>query len=536
MQHAEELDVLVVGAGFGGLYQLHRLRKLGYAVQLFEASAGVGGVWRSNCYPGARVDTHIPVYEYSMEELWQDWDWSERFPGRDELCAYFDYVDKKLDLSRDIRFNTRVTAAKFDQGSDQWIVQADGIDAPGVRARFVVLCTGFAAKRYIPDIKGLEEFQGICHHTACWPQEGVDLAGKRVGVLGTGASGVQVIQEAAPLASHLTVFQRTPNLALPMQQRTLDIASQREAKKEYPAIFQKRRETWGGIDFATNGKFALEVSAEERRAVYEESWQKGGFNFWAGTFEDILMDEKANLTAYEFWRDKTRARINSPVLAEKLAPTNPPHPFGTKRPSLEQNYYELFNQDNIDLVDLHETPIIEVTAQGVRIDSGEIELDILVLATGFDAITGGLTQIDLQGTQGETLKERWAKGTRTHLGMATAGFPNLLFLYGPQSPVAFCIGPTCAEMQGDWIIQCIEHMREKGFKRIEATPQAEELWSNHITELTNMTLLPKADSWYIGANVPGKPREPLVYPGGTPMYLGKCNESAAQGYAGFVLG
>ena len=253
MSKAKELDVLVVGAGFGGLYQLHRLRKLGYSVQLFEASSGLGGVWYSNCYPGARVDTHVPVYEFSMEDLWQDWNWKERFPDRGELCAYFEYVDKKLDLSRDIRFNTRVTAAEFDQESNQWIVQGSGIDAPGVRARFMVLCTGYAAKRYIPDIEGLEDFQGICHHTASWPQEGVDLVDKRIGVLGTGASGVQVIQEAAPQASQLTVFQRTPNLALPMQQRKLDLASQQKAKKDYPAIFQKRRETWGGVDFSTNG-------------------------------------------------------------------------------------------------------------------------------------------------------------------------------------------------------------------------------------------------------------------------------------------
>ena len=532
-QPIEELDVLVVGAGFTGLYQLHRLRQLGFKVRLFEAGADLGGIWYWNCYPGARVDTHVPMYEFSSEDLWRDWNWTERFPGWEELRAYFRYVDKKLDLSRDIRFNTRVEGAEFDAGRDQWIVTTQ--DGGGVRARFLVLCTGFAAKPYVPQIEGLDRFAGEIHHTAWWPQGGLDMTGKRVGVIGTGASGVQVVQEAAPVAAQLTVFQRTPILALAMQQRNLDEATQDNMKCDYPARFARRRESFGGFDFHASGKSALEVSPEERKAIYEASWAAGGFSFWASTFYDVMMSLDANRTAYDFWREKVQARIQDPKLAEKLAPKEPPHPFGVKRPSLEQTYYDVFNQDNVELVDLKETPILEVTANGVKTAEGEYELDLLVLATGFDAVTGGLTQIDIRGVEGLTLKEKWAKGARTHLGMASAGFPNLLFLYGPQSPSGFCNGPTCAELQGDWVVEFLKHMRDVGVSRFEATPTAEQTWKDHVEAVGAMTLFPLADSWYMGANIPGKPRELLNYPGGVPLYLQMCEASAANGYDGFVL-
>ena len=528
----EELDALIVGAGFAGLYQLRRLREKGFSVQLFEAGADVGGVWYWNCYPGARVDTHVPLYEYSSEELWRDWNWSERFPSWEELRRYFHYVDKKLDLSRDIRFNTRVSAATYDDDRKQWVIETQ--DGRVVRARFFILCTGFAAKHYMPDIEGLEQFAGEWHHTGLWPQEGVDLAGKRVGVIGTGASGVQVVQEASREAAHLTVFQRTPVIALAMQQRKFDEESQRQMKVGYPEIFRKRRETFGGFEFGPIEKSALEISSEERHAIYEELWAKGGFHFWFGTFSDVLTNEDANRTAYDFWRDKTRARINDPALAEKLAPTDPPHPFGVKRASLEQWYYDAFNQDNVSLVDLHETPIEKITAKGVQTSDEEHELDVLVMATGFDAVTGGLTQIDIHGTQGATLKQAWANGARTHLGLASTGFPNMLFLYGPQSPAGFCNGPTCAELQGDWVIACLEYMRAHGLTRIEATASAEDAWGKHVSELAEMTLFPRANSWYMGANIPGKPRQLLNYPG-LPSYLERCNESATKAYEGFVL-
>ena len=530
---AEVLDVLVVGAGFAGLYQLDRLRKLGFSVRVFEAGADIGGIWYWNCYPGARVDTYGPIYQYSREDLWREWNYSELYPSWEEVREYFHYVDKKLDLSRDVRFNTRVSAAEFDEDRNQWIIQAD--DGSVVRARFFVLCTGFGSKPYIPAFEGLESFGGEWHHTAKWPQEGLDFTGKRVGVIGTGASGVQVIQEASRHAAHLTVFQRTPNLALPMRQKKLDEETSRRMKEDYPARFRRRGEVFGGFDFDFMPKSALEVSPQERLATYEDLWAKGGFYSWIGTFNDVLMNEEANRTAYAFWRDKTRARIEDPAVADKLAPMDPPHPFGVKRPSLEQYYYEVFNQDNVTLVDLRESPIERITPKGVKTKDGEHELDILVMATGFDAVTGGLTSIDIRGTQGVTLKDKWAKGARAHLGMASAGFPNLLYIYGPQSPSAFCNGPTCAELQGELVVECLEYLRQRGLTRIEATSAAEESWRDYAIELSQAGLFTQADSWYMGANVPGKPREMLAYTGGLPAYLQKCKECAEKGYEGFAL-
>ena len=359
----EEIDVLVVGAGFGGLYQLHQLRKEGFSVKVYEAGAGLGGIWHWNCYPGARVDSHIPIYEYSMENLWEGWNWSERFPDWQELRRYFEYVDKKLDLSKDICFNTRVTGAEFDEDSNSWLVQAgDGLQ---IRAHRVVFCTGFAAKHYVPDFEGLDDFKGVWHHTALWPQDGLDFKGKRVGIIGTGASGVQVLQEAAKDAAQVTVFQRTPILALAMQQKKLDKETQLEMKKHYLDTYKLRRENFGGFDIISSDKSAMEVSEEERQEVFEASWQKGGFNFWSGTFWDVLLNEESNLKAYEFWRKKVHARVNDPIVAEQLAPLTPPHPFGVKRPSLEQNYYDLFNEEHVSLVNLKETPLKKITANGV---------------------------------------------------------------------------------------------------------------------------------------------------------------------------
>jgi cyclohexanone monooxygenase len=527
------LDALIVGAGFSGLYQLHRLRQRGFDVRLFEAGADLGGVWYWNCYPGARVDSHVPNYEFSFEELWRDWSWTERFPSWDELRRYFRHVDQKLELSRDIRFDTRVTAARFDADADEW--QIECADAHRVRARFFIPCTGFAARAYVPRLPGLEGFAGPCFHTAHWPQGGLDMTAQRVGVIGTGASGVQVIQEAGRIASRLTVFQRTPNLALPMRQQALDASSQRAMKAHYPEWFRRRAQAGGGLfDIAADERSALEVSPEERQAVFESAWQKGGFHFWGGTFSDINFDEEANRLAYAFWREKTRARIEDPVTAEKLAPADPPHPFGTKRPSLEQWYYEVFNQENVTLVDVRDEPIEEITRAGVRTASRHYELDVLVLATGFDASTGGLTQIDIRGVSGRTLKETWSRGVQTHLGLGIPDFPNLLMLYGPQSPTAFCNGPTCAELQGDWVVDCLCYLRERGLRRIEATTAAGESWTDHMAELAAGSLLSQADSWYMGANVPGKPRQ-LLHHLGVQEYLAFCRESAENGYSGFEL-
>jgi cyclohexanone monooxygenase len=527
------LDALIIGAGFSGVYLLHRLRECGFRVRLLEAGADLGGIWYWNCYPGARVDSHVPNYEFSIEELWRDWSWTERFPAWDELRRYFRHVDEKLGLSRDIRFDSRVTAARFAADTDQW--QVECADGHRTQARFLIPCTGFAAKAYLPRLAGLETFGGPCVHTAHWPQEGLDLTGRRVGVIGTGASGVQVIQEAGRISSHLTVFQRTPNLALPMQQQSLDEAFQRAMKAHYPEWFRLRALSGGGLfDVGPDERSALAVSPEERRAVFEAAWQRGGFHFWAGTFSDIGSDLAANQLAYEFWREKTRARIKDPATAEKLAPTEPPHPFGTKRPSLEQWYYEVFNQDNVVLVDLRDEPIEEITPTGVRTASRHYALDILVLATGFDASTGGLTQIDIRGLSGRTLKDTWERGVSTHLGIAIPDFPNLLMLYGPQSPTAFCNGPTCAELQGDWVADCLCYLRDNALTRIAASPAAGASWTEHMAELAARTLLPLAESWYMGANIPGKPRQ-LLHHLGVQEYLACCRESAANGYAGFEM-
>lgn len=443
----QELDALVVGAGFGGVYQLHNLRKLGYKVKVFEAGADLGGIWYWNCYPGARVDSDVPIYELSMEELWKDWNWTERFPGWKELREYFHYVDKKLDLSRDIHFNTRVVSAQYDSAADRWAVTAQ--DGTVVRPRFFILCTGFASKSYIPDYKGLDTFKGVCHHTSKWPQEGVDLKNRRVGVIGTGASGVQVIQEAGPEAAHLTVFQRTPNLALPMEQKKFDDEMRAKMKQEvYPTVFIKRKETFAGFHFDLVAKNTFDVSAEERRLFFEELWTQGGFRFWLGTYSDMYTSQRANDEAYVFWREKVRKRLHDPAMHEKLAPTIAPHPFGTKRPCLEQRYYEVYNQPNVTLVDVQENPVIEITPKGVKtLDGTEHELDVLVLATGFDSVTGGITQIDIRGTDGIHIRDKWVNGLSTYLGLTTANFPNMFFLYGPHGPTAFCNGPTCAVRQ-----------------------------------------------------------------------------------------
>jgi cation diffusion facilitator CzcD-associated flavoprotein CzcO len=529
----ENLDVIVVGAGFAGLYLLDRLRRLGMTVQVFEAGRGLGGVWYWNCYPGARVDSPGPIYQYSRDDVWRKWQFSELYPSWQELRDYFRYVDEKLGLSRDIRFNRRVNEAQFDPAHNHWIVRSS--DGSVASARYLVLCTGISTKPYIPDLPGLNDFGGERHHTALWPQQGLDMHGKRVGVIGTGASGVQVAQEAAGTAAHLTVFQRTPNMALPMRQKKLDDNTVRRMKEKYPEMFDRRTKTFAGFDYDVLAKSALEVSDDERQATFERLWEIGGFAPWIGSFSDILLNEEANRAAYKFWRDKTRVRINDPAVAEILAPTEPIHPFGVKRPSLEQNFYEIFNQPSVKLVDLRSTPIERVTRNAIKTAAGEYELDILVLATGFDAVTGGLTSIDIRGTQGETLKEKWAEGVRAHLGMAVAGFPNLLFVYGPQSPNAFCNGPTCAELQGDWIARLLDHLCQRNYTRVEATVSAEEMWRAQVLELADATLFPRADSWYLGANIPGKPREMLAFAGGLPAYMAKCRESAERGYEGFAI-
>lgn len=528
-----DLDALVVGAGFSGLHLLHRLRGEGFAVRLVEASQGFGGVWQNNRYPGARVDSHVPNYELSLEEVWRDWTWTERFPGRDELVAYFEHVVEVLDLAPDIDLDTRVMSARFDETGHRWTVTTS---TGTYDTHHLLLCTGFGSKPYLPALPGLADFAGSCHHTALWPAEAVPVAGRRVGVVGTGASGVQVVQELAPEAARLTVFQRSPVMAIPMRQRRLNPAEQAAAKAGYPDLFRRRNESPTSFaDIQRLEAGALDVSDGERLAVYEDAWGKGGFHFWAGTFSDILLDERANRTAYDFWRDKTRERIDDPAVAALLAPTDPPYPFGTKRPSLEQHYYECFNRPNVDLVDLRATPIETITPTGVRTTERDIELDLLILATGFDANTGGLTTIDIRDRDGVTLADRWSTGVDTHIGMAVDGFPNMLFLYGPQSATAFCNGPVCAELQGDWVTDLLVLLRDRGTTVFDVVPETGPTWSAHLAAIADATLLGRTDSWYMAANVPGKPRQLLNYPS-PGMYVERLRQCAAEGYDGFVFG
>ena len=526
-------DVVIVGAGFNGLYQLKRLREEGWAVRLVEAGSGLGGVWHHNRYPGARVDCHIPNYEYSMREIWEDWNWNERFPGREELVAYFDHVDAVWDLSPDIDLNTRIARAHFNDDAHEWNLATD--DGRSYGCRWLVMCTGFGSAPYVPDLPGLHDFAGAAHHTAAWPLDGLPLQGKRVGIVGTGASGVQVAQEAAGVAAHLTIFQRTPNMALPMEQRQLTPERQAEAKLDYEQVFRTRNAPPGSFhDMIRDNRSALDVSDEERIAVYEDRWAKGGFHFWVGGFKDTLANEEANRLAYDFWRDKTRSRITDESLHESLAPTDPPYPFGTKRPSLEQNFYDLFDRDDVSLVDLKRDPLVMITPKGVQTESGHIDLDVLVLATGFDANTGGFTRMDFRGTGGLWIGDAWADGVDTHLGMAAPGFPNMIMLYGPQSAASFCNGPVCAEIQGEWTVDLLEHLRANELTRFDTEHAAAEQWSEVLAGWAEMTLFGKADSWYMGANIPGKRRQLLNLPS-SDAYRAALTECAEAGYSGFVF-
>lgn len=530
----EELDALIIGAGFAGIYQLDRLRTLGLTVKIFEAGSALGGIWYWNCYPGSRVDTEGPNYQFSRKDLWSDWEYSQLYPDWSEVRNYFAYVDRKLDVSKDISFNTKVVSATFEEATNTWLVRAE--NGKQARCKFLIPCLGFAATAYIPPLPKMDDYKGPMIHTAWWPQNGVDLKGKRVAVIGTGASGVQIIQEAARDSADLTIFQRTPNMALPMGQRDLDADEQAKIKARMPDMFERRRNHFGGFTFEFDPRNAVDLSEEDRLARYEELWQEGGFRFWVGGFKDTMYDEKANAFAYDFWRKKVRARIKDAKLGEKLAPEVPPHPFGVKRPCLEQNYYDVFNQDNVHLVDIGETPIQAFTEAGLRTSDGvERKFDLIILATGFDSVTGGLTSIDIKGVGGAVLRDQWKSGVNAYLGMATSNFPNMLFVYGPQSPAGLCNGPTCAEVQGEMVVDLISYMREHKKSRIESTAKSDNEWTAQIEELIQKTLYPRAKSWYMGANIPGKKVQSLNYPGGLLRYQETFRQVKAGDFAGFAI-
>ena len=548
-----EVDVLIVGAGFGGVYLLHKLRdEYGLNCKLFEAGKDLGGVWHWNGYPGARVDTAIPIYEYSIEKVWRNWTWKEKYPGFSELRQYFDHVDKQLDIRKDVAFNTRVVAAQFDKTTSKWIVRTE--DGRIARSTFFILATGFAAKRHFPDWKGMDTFQGIMHHSSFWPEEGVDVKGKRVAVVGTGSTGVQIAQECAPEAAELTVFQRTPNLCLPMRQKQLTEEEQNSQKDGYPDLYKRRLTTFSGFPYTFSDTNTFDDSPEQREEFFESRWQAGGFPFWLAAYADMLYDEKANREAYDFWAKKTRARIQDPEKRDILAPLEPPHAFGTKRPSLEQDYYEKFNSPNMHVVDIKKNPIVEVKPNGILTEDGKLhEVGVIALATGFDSVTGGMKNMGLMDIDGVDLADKWKTGTWSYLGMTCNGYPNMFFLYGAQGTISFVVslaptdnltgfigptayanGPTCVEIQADWIIDAIRKVREEKIKFINPTKEAEEAWRQLVTDLSNKSLIPGTSSWYMGANVPGKPREQLSFTGGLPLYKSQCREKL-EGWKGFTV-
>ena len=495
MGEPEDWEVIVVGGGFCGCWALKALRDKGFKVRMYEWGSALGGIWYWNAYPGARVDTPTPTYQLTAKETWETWEWKEKFPSRDELGRYFRHLDRVWDLSKDITYNTRVTSMQWDAQQSRWLCELNG-GASVVKAWTVVLCTGFASKLYIPPYRNLESFKGQTVHTSLWPQKGFNLDNKKVAVIGTGATGVQAIQEIAQVASKLTVFQRTPNTALPMTNPNEDAKSNKAMRDRFPETAEKMKNTFAGFDYQFDFTKPEEISKEDRFKFYEKLFHMGGLQFWLGTYMDTLYKDEWNEEIYQFWRSKTLPRIKDKRNQEILAPEKKIDPFGTKRISLEAGFFECFNQDNVELVDLRSNQIKEFVPEGIKtMDEKVHEFDVVVFATGFDSITGGITQIEILGTDGKTVEEKWKGGTYTQLGMTTSKFPNLFFTYGPQAPTAFATGPSSAETQGGWIVECIQHMRDNNYSTIEATREAEEEWRKHTNEVANTSLFPQANSW-----------------------------------------
>lgn len=532
---AQDFDVIIVGGGFSGCYMLYKLRKEGFRVLLIESADGFGGVWRWNRYPGARVDTHVPLYELSIPEVTQTWTWTEKFPKAAELVKYFEHLDRVLDLSKDSIFGTKVLGAHFSDEANRWTITTDSSPTP-YTATYFIPSVGFAAKRLYPNWPGLDSFKGTVIHSSYWPNKEIEYAGKRVGVVGTGSTGVQLTQEMSKHAQELTLFQRTPNMALPLPNTELTAEAQAERKKDYAAIHKARLDSPGGYDFGPCDIGTFDHTPEQREAFYEKLWNEGGFLLWVGQYRDVLTNLDANHETYNFWARKVRALITDPEKRDIVAPLDPPHPFGTKRPSLFLNFYEAINQENVHVADITKYPVQEVTEDGIiTADGKKHTLDILVLATGFDAITGGLKAIDIHNSQGLSLTEKWTKGTWTYLGLMTANFPNMFFTYGPQAPTAFSNGPTCVEVQGNWIVDTLVKNRAQGRTRIVPTEEAEQEYRKLVNESTQKTLYPLTKSYYMGANVEGKPIEALNFPLGIPKYKAMLDTSMNNGHEGFLL-
>ena len=530
-----DFDAVVIGAGFSGMGMLRRLRDdMGMSVQIYETASGVGGTWYWNRYPGARCDSESYTYCFTFsKELLQEWSWSGRYPEQPEILTYLNHVADRFDLRRNIKFNTKVTSATFLEDRNLWEIETNQGDK--VTARYFITGIGCISTGNIPKIKGLDSFEGDWYHTGNWPHYPVDFSGKRVAVIGTGSSGVQSIPVIAEQAGHLTVFQRTPQYTVPARHASIDRKFiEEEVKPNYDAIIEKGKWTNGGSPMTPDSGSALALTEEDRNEIFEKFWVIGGNYFIYGSFYDTLSNKEANDTVAEFIRSKIRETVKDPETAQKLLPLD--HPYGSKRALMDTNYFETYNRENVDLVDLRQTPIEEITPRGIRTSNKDFDFDIIVFATGFDAMTGTFMKIDIRGRNGLTLREKWAEGPKTYLGLQVAGFPNMFMLTGPGSPSVLCNMPVCIEQHIDWVGDFIDWMREQHLETAEADPRAEKEWGDHVNEEANKTLFVYANSWYLGANIPGKPRVFMPYAGGQGKYRKMCNEVAQSGYAGFVLG
>lgn len=532
--NATQLDAVIVGAGFAGLYMLHKLREQGLTAKIFEAGSGPGGTWFWNRYPGARVDIESMQYSYQFsEELQQEWQWSERYAPQAELLDYINHVVERFDLAKDIQFNTRLESAIFDEGSKRW--QATTSSGDHISARYSIMATGCLSAANTPNIAGIDSFTGPVYHTGEWPHEAVDFSGKRVGIIGTGSSAIQAIPIIAEQAEHLTVFQRTPNFSVPAHNKALDPDYVTDIKQNYASLRERGKQGFTGFDTQSNEKAATEMSPEEIKAELNKRWEMGGLNFYGG-FADFMINKETNDLIADFVREKIAQKVKNPKTAALLSPKTV---FACKRLCADTGYFETYNRDNVTLVDIATTPIDSITETGLRMGQGDQaqqhDFDVLVFATGFDAMTGSLNKIDIRGIGGQSLKEKWSAGPRTYLGLCSAGFPNLFTISGPGSPSVFTNMVTSIEQHVEYIGDIITYMDNNHFTTISANNDAEDQWVNHVNEVANATLLNSCSSWYLGANIPGKERVFMPYIGGFPPYVEKCNEVAAKGYEGFTL-
>ncbi len=529
---AAVLDAVVIGAGFGGLYALHRLRGMGLDVHGFEAGTGVGGTWYWNRYPGARTDSASEVYQYWFsDELLNDWSWSERFPAQEETERYLNFVADRLDLRPLISFRNRVTSAHWDAAANLWSVSTD--KGESVRCRYLLSCLGPLSEPKVPPFKGHEDFKGQFLHTSRWPKGGIDLTGKRVGVIGTGATGVQVIQSIASQVGEMFVFQRTPTYAIAMRNPKLSETDRAGLRARYKELGEKVKHSLAGFAFDMQSRPWAETTKEERRKIFEDLYADGSLIMWGGNFGEVLVDPVANEELSEFMREKMRARLTKPGVAEQLIPK---YGFGTRRPPLDIGYLEAFNRENVHIVDLNASPIEGFTAKGIKTRDAEYPLDLIILATGFDAATGAIKAIDIRGRDGVALKDLWDRDITTAMGLQKHGFPNFFTSAAPLAPAAaFCNVPTCLQQQVEWITDCIAHVERHGKEKvIEATQAFEDNWVQHHDQVTGATLIAKVDSWWTGANIEGKPRRVLSY-----IHVGNyrqaCEDVASKGYAGFEI-